>query len=43
MDKKAKDILFKTYWSSSGWKDNKSTDPSDFVYAKSKGLMFDPL
>ena len=43
MDKKAKGILFKTYWSSSGWKDDKTTAPSDFTYAKEKGLMFDPL
>ncbi len=43
MDKKAKGILFKTYWSSSGWKDDKTTAPSDFAYAKEKGLMFDPL
>lgn len=43
MDKKAKGILFKTYWSSSGWKDDKYTAPSDFAYAKEKGLMFDPM
>jgi hypothetical protein len=43
MDKKAKNILFKTYWSSSGWKDDKSSIPSDFAYAKEKGLMFEPL
>lgn len=43
MDKKARDILFKTYWSSAGWKDDKSTAPNDFEYAKEKGLMFDPL
>lgn len=43
MDKKAKDILFKTYWSGKGWKDNRFTDPDDFLYAKEKGLMFDPL
>jgi len=45
MDKKAKDILLKTYWSSAGWTDRKTrtTDPEDFEYAKSKGLMFDPI
>lgn len=43
MDKKAKDILFKTYWSSTGWNDGRYTDPNDFAYAKEKGLMFDPL
>lgn len=43
MDKKAKEILFKTYWSSYGWKSDIQTDPKDFEYAKSKGLMFDPI
>lgn len=43
MDKKAKDILFKTYWSSAGWKDDRVTDPDDFTYAKEKGVMFDPF
>lgn len=43
MDKKAKDILFKTYWSSKGWKDERDTDPDDYIYAKEKGVMFDPL
>lgn len=43
MDKKAKDILFRTYWSSAGWKEDKKIEPGDFEYAKSKGLMFDPL
>ncbi len=45
MDKKAKDILFKTYWTSAGWISdaNRKTDIADFEYAKEKGLMFDPL
>jgi len=43
MDKKAKNILFKTYWSAKGWKSDRFTDPDDFNYAKEKGLMFDPL
>jgi hypothetical protein len=43
MDKKAKSILFKTYWSSKGWKSEKITDPVDFEYAKSKGIMFDSV
>lgn len=43
MDKKAKNILFQTYWSSKGWKENFTTDRADFAYAKEKGLMFDPL
>jgi len=43
LDKKAKDILFKTYWSGAGWKDRRHADPDDFAYTKSKGLMFDPI
>ena len=44
MDKKAKKILFKTYWNN-GWIDDedRKIDDSDFAYAKEKGLMFDPL
>lgn len=43
MDKKAKNILFKTYWSSKGWRSERTTPPDDFIYAKEKGLMFDPV
>jgi len=45
MDKKARDILFKTYWTSAGWTsaENCKTESADFEYAKEKGLMFDPL
>lgn len=45
MDKKAKDILVKTYWTSAGWKSsqNHTTDTADFQYAKEQGYMFDPL
>ncbi len=45
MDKKAKKILFNTYWSSKGWKDwaERYTSPTDFEYAKEKGLMFEPI
>lgn len=45
MDKKAKDILFKKYWTSAGWtnRENRVVDRADFEYAKSKGLMFDPI
>ena len=42
MDKKAKDILFNTYWSSKGWKEKYSTSIDNFKYAKEKGLMFEP-
>lgn len=43
MDKRAKNILLKTYWSSQGWKMKPKIEPEDFEYAKSKGLMFDSL
>ncbi len=45
MDKQAKNILFKTYWSAKGWIDaaQRRTAPEDFTYAKAKGLMFDPV
>ena len=43
MDKKAKNILFQTYWSAKGWKDKSSTPPDDFIYAREKGIMFDPF
>lgn len=42
MDKKAKKILYDTYWKN-GWLDKPFVSPSDFEYAKSKGLMFDPF
>lgn len=43
MDKKAKHILFQTYWSAKGWRDKPVTAPDDFLYAKEKGMMFDPF
>lgn len=45
MDKQARNILFKTYWNAGGWVDRaqRRTAPEDFDYAKSKGLMFDPV
>ena len=44
MDKKAKKILFSTYWKK-GWIDSQDRVLSvdDFEYAKSKGFMFDPI
>jgi len=44
MDKRAKKILFQTYWKN-GWIDRakRSISQEDFLYAKEKGLMFDPL
>lgn len=45
MDKTALEILLKSYWSASGWKADGDRIPSplDFEYAKSKGVMFDPV
>lgn len=43
MDHKAKNILFQTYWTSKGWKNEYTTDLDEFIYAKEKGLMFEPL
>lgn len=45
MDKKAKKILFDTFWKSGGWIDAKDRklDVADFNYAKSKKLMFGPI
>lgn len=45
MDSKAKKILFNTYWKNNAWIDSKkrSVSKEDFEYAKSKGLMFDPV
>jgi hypothetical protein len=43
MDKKAVKILFNTYWTSSGWKNSNQITNSEFEYAKSMGVMFDPI
>lgn len=44
MDKKAKKILFSMHWKN-GWIDREERvlSSEDFEYAKSKGLMFEPL
>jgi hypothetical protein len=44
MDAKARQILFRTYWSG-GWTDRdwQSASPEDFAYAKAQGIMFDPV
>lgn len=41
VDKRALRILYSTYWSASGWKNDHMTPPNDFVYAKTAGIMFD--
>jgi hypothetical protein len=43
MDTKAKKILINTFWTNSGWRDEKITDTKDFEYAKSKGVMFEKI
>ena len=45
IDKRAAKILHSTYWSPLGWKPlpDQAAAPADFVYAKSMGLMFDPV
>jgi len=43
LDKKAQQILFKTYWSSAGWKSERTTTPDDFDYALKTGYMFHPI
>jgi hypothetical protein len=44
MDKRAKNILFKTYWKNGCWiinDEDRITSKENFEYAKSKGLMFE--
>lgn len=44
LDKKAAKILLSTFWGSGGWKTASAPfSGDDFEYAKSKGVMFDPL
>lgn len=44
MDKKAKRILLQTFWRSGGWKQGTRVFAGEkFEYARSCGLMFDPL
>ncbi|NLS96822.1 MAG: hypothetical protein GXX96_32200 [Planctomycetaceae bacterium] len=44
-DRRALKVLFDTYWTSAGWRDerSRSTPPDDFEYAKQAGVMFDPI
>jgi hypothetical protein len=45
VDRRALKVLFDTYWTPAGWRDerSRSTTPADFAYAKRAGVMFDPL
>jgi hypothetical protein len=42
-DERALRILFKTFWSASGWRQVPETSSADFQYAKAAGYMFDPI
>lgn len=44
-DRRGLKILIGHYWSSQGWvpENERTVTPEDFEYAKSKGLMFDPI
>lgn len=39
-NKRALKILFDTYWSSKGWKKEKTVSPEDLAYAQNAGIMF---
>src|SRR5260370_1957874 len=45
VDRRALKVLFDTYWTSAGWRDerSRSTPPDDLEYAKQAGVMFDPI
>ncbi len=43
VNKRALQILFASYWGSTGWKKQRDTSPAEFLYAKEAGLMFDPV
>jgi hypothetical protein len=43
LDKRSLKILTDMFWSTSGWKRDRSVKPDDFAYAKSHGVMFDPI
>jgi hypothetical protein len=45
VDRRALKVLLDTYWTSAGWRDERSqsTPPVDFEYAKQAGVMFDPI
>jgi hypothetical protein len=42
-DKRALKILFDTYWTVAGWRKQPATCSEDFAYAKSVGVMFEPV
>lgn len=42
-DAHALEILFRTYWSSQGWKQSPTTSAGDLAYAQAAGYMFKPV
>jgi len=36
-------ILFDTYWSPNGWNSQPSTPPDDLAFARTAGIMFEPI
>lgn len=42
-DARAEGILFATYWSREGWKQDRVTAAEDFAYARRTGYMFEPV
>jgi hypothetical protein len=43
VDKRALRILFDTYWTATGWRKQPATSAEDLAYAKSVGVMFEPV
>ena len=43
LDRRAVAILTNKFWSSAGWRKDPFVTPEDYAYAKSKGVMFDPV
>jgi hypothetical protein len=45
LNRRAVKILFDAYWSSRGWRpeDARRVSPEDFAYAKTQGVMFEPV
>jgi hypothetical protein len=41
-DPRARKILFDTFWTSAGWRSERTTDPADLSYARAAGYMFEP-
>jgi hypothetical protein len=42
VDSRAVQILFATYWTASGWRNEPTVPTEDYEYAKAAGIMFEP-